>query len=69
MKMLKVKNSPIRRLALDPQAAPPLPGPATAQVSARSTPSFVGQCNFLGGASVAEKASALVQALRAARGI
>jgi len=67
MKMLKVKNSPIRRLRLDPP--PPLPGPAKARVLGRSTPSFVGQCSFLGGASVAEKAAALAQALRAERGI
>ena len=69
MKMLKVKNIPIRRLAMDPQTAPALPGPAKAQVLARSTPSFVGQCEFLEGATAADKASALMEALRAAGGI
>jgi len=69
MKMLKVKNSPIRRLLLDPQALTPLPGPAKAQVLGRSTPSFVGQCNFIEGATAAEKAAALLQVLRAQRGI
>lgn len=65
MKMLKVKNSPIGRLLVDPKTAAPLPGPANAQVLGRSTPSIVGQCTFVEGSTAAEKASGLLQALHA----
>ncbi len=67
LKMLKVKNSPIRRLLVDSQSAIPLPGPAKAEVLGRSTPSFVGQCDFIHGATAAEMASGLLEALRAER--
>ena len=65
LKMMKVKNTPIQRLLLDPRTVAPLPGPAKADVSGRSTPSYTGQCRFIEGATAAETASGLLQALRA----
>lgn len=65
LKVLQVKKMPVRRLQLDLQACPPLPGPAGAQVRSRSTPTLTGQCTFMDGATAAEKAAALIDALRA----
>jgi electron transfer flavoprotein alpha/beta subunit len=65
LKVLQVKKVPIKRLRLALETLPPLPGPATARVLARSTPSTVGNCAFIDGGNAAEKAAGLLAALRA----
>ena len=65
LKVLQAKKSPIKRLQMDWKTLPLLPGPAKAEVLSRSTPSMVGQCNFIDGGTAAEKAAGLLEALRA----
>lgn len=65
LKVLQVKKIPIKRLRMDLNALPLLPGPAKAQIRNRSTPSIVGQCTFIDGATGAAKAAGLLDALRA----
>lgn len=65
LKMLQVKKTPVHKLALQAAQLPPLPGPAQANILNRSTPTVVGQCSFIGGANAADKATALLRALRA----
>ena len=65
LKVLQAKKIPVKRLRVDVQAAPPLPGPPQARIRSRATPAMVGQCTFIAGASAAEKAAGLLDALRA----
>lgn len=65
IKVLQAKKIPIRRMEIDANAVPLLPGPAKAQIRSRATPSTTGQCSFLDGTTAADKATALLNALRA----
>jgi len=64
IKVLQAKKIPIRRLQMEVSALPPLPGPVTAHVRSRLTPSTVGACSFIAGATAGDKAAALLDALR-----
>lgn len=65
LKMLQVKKTPVQRLQLQPGQMPALPGPPKAVLGPRSTPTVVGQCQFIGGADAAAQADGLLQAMRA----
>lgn len=65
IKVLQAKKVPIARHAADAAGPVALPGPAQARIAGRSTPSATGACTMLDGATPADKAAALIDALRA----
>ncbi|MFO1282367.1 MAG: hypothetical protein U1F51_07830 [Burkholderiales bacterium] len=64
IKVLQAKKATIARAGVDPDTVPAAPGPRSARLGERTTPTTTGRCSFLEGANASDQALALVDALR-----